>query len=377
MRGRHTRTRNHPRPSIPVHPTGRRPRGRHRRSRRPFHAAVVLLIALVAGVLAAGGASAATKPAHSACTDLDIPVTSGLLAARMHATLCLPASPAADIPLQVLVSGGTYNRTYWSGLGLPAYSYTARATSAGFATLAVDRIGTGASSHPLSTLVSAGVQADALHQVIAHARSGVLSGQKHSRVALAGHSLGSMAAVIAAARHPSDVDALILTGYSHRIAPGELLTSLASMHPAALDGRPLDPGYLTTRPGVRGSLFHASGEVDPAMLAADEATKDVASATELPDGVLAGLSRDTSRRITAPVLEANGENDSWACTAVDCTSAASLRAAEHGYFTAPLTTYVQPRSGHSLALARNGGAFTDFASVWLHHVLPETARSRS
>ncbi|RSM80595.1 alpha/beta hydrolase [Amycolatopsis sp. WAC 01375] len=376
MRGRHTRTRNHPRRSIPVQASGRRQHGRHRRSRRPFHAAVVLLIALAAGVLAAGGASAATEPARAACTDLDIPVASGLVAARMHASLCLPSSPAADIPLQVLVSGGTYNHTYWSGLGLPAYSYTARATSAGFATLAVDRIGTGASSHPLSTLVTASMQADALHQVITRARSGGLTGQKHARVALAGHSLGSMAAVIAAARHPADVDALILTGYSHRIAPAELLTSLASMYPAALEGRPLDPGYLTTRPGVRGSLFHATGEVDPAMLAADEATKDVASATELP-GVLVGLSRDTSRRITAPVLEANGEKDSWACTAVDCTSADSLRAAEQGYFTAPLTTYVQPHTGHSLALARDGGAFTDFASGWLHHVLAETARSRA
>ncbi len=295
----------------------------------------------------------------------------------MHATLCLPVLPAADIPLQVLVAGGTYNRTYWAGLGLPNYSYSARAASAGFATLAVDRIGTGRSSQPLSILVSASMQADALHQVITRVRSGVLTGRKHTRVALAGHSLGSMAAVIAAARHPADVDALILTGYSHRIAPGGLLTSLASMYPAASEGRPLDLGYLTTRPGVRGSLFHAYGEVDPAVLAADEITKDVASATELPDGVLAGLSRDTSRRITAPVLEANGERDSWACTAVDCASAASLLAAEHGYFTAPLTTYVQPRSGHSLALARDGGAFTDFASGWLHRVLTETARSRS
>ncbi|WP_167406454.1 alpha/beta fold hydrolase [Amycolatopsis thailandensis] len=337
----------------------------------------MLLIALAAGVLAAGGASAATTPPRAGCTDLDIPVTSGVVTARMRATLCLPASPAADVPLQILVSGGTYNRTYWSGLGLPAYSYAARATGAGFSTLAVDRIGTGASSHPLSTLVSAGMQADALHQVIARVRSCALTGQKHTRVVLAGHSLGSMAAVVAAARHPADVDALILTGYSHRIAPSELLTSLTSMYPAALEGRLLDPGYLTTRPGVRGSLFHSAGEVAPAVVAAEEATKDVASAAELPDAVLAGLSRDMSRRITAPVLEANGEKDSWACTAVDCTNADALHAAERGYFTVPLTTYVQPRAGHSLALARDGGAFTDFASIWLRHVLAEGSRSRS
>ncbi|SEP53991.1 Pimeloyl-ACP methyl ester carboxylesterase [Amycolatopsis saalfeldensis] len=355
--------------ALPEPGTGTHRRGRHRAVRRTFGTAVAGLLAAVATILAGPGPSASAASQIRSCTELDIPVTSGLLAETMHATLCPPAGSHVGAPLQVLVAGGTYNRNYWSGLGLDAYSYSARANAAGFATLAVDRIGTGASSHPLSILVTAGVQAEALHQVVARARSGALDGQQHDQVALVGHSLGSMASVIAAARHPHDVDAVILTGYSHRIAPDQLLTSLTSMHPAALEGHALDPGYLTTVPGVRAGLFHAADDVDPAILAADEATKDAASATELPDGALLGLTPATSRAITAPVLEANGGQDAWACTAVDCTSADTLRAAEQPNFTAPLTTYVQAKSGHCLALATDGDQFADYASEWLHHVL--------
>jgi pimeloyl-ACP methyl ester carboxylesterase len=264
---------------------------------------------------------------------------------------------------------GTYNRTYWSGLGLDAYSYTSQANATGNATVAVDRIGTGESSHPLSPLVTAGLQADAVHQLITRARSGGLDGRHHTRIALVGHSLGSMAAVIAAARHPGDADALILTGYSHQLAADQLLASLASMHPAVLEGRALDPGYLTTKPGARAKLFHAAGDVDPAVAAADEATKDASSATELPDAVLVGMAAATSRSIKIPVLEANGGHDAWACTAAQCGSAEALRAAEQPYFSGLLSTYVQPRAGHCLALAADGGQFSSFATNWLAGVL--------
>jgi pimeloyl-ACP methyl ester carboxylesterase len=310
----------------------------------------------------------ASAARQTTCAEVDEPVQSGLLTATMHATLC-STSTTQDAPLQVLVSGGTYNRTYWAGLGQHDYSYTRRANATGFDTLAVDRIGTGDSSHPLSALVTAWVQADAVHQLITRARNGTLDGHRHRLVALVGHSLGSMVAVIAAARFPGDAGAVILTGYSHLISGSQLLTSLTSMYPAALEGRRLDPGYLTTRPGVRAGLFHASDDVDPAVLTADEATKDASSATELPDAVLVGMAGATSRSITVPVLEANGGRDSWACTAVDCSSSEALRAAEQPYFSTPLTTYVQPRSGHSLALASDGGEFADFAGRWLTDVL--------
>ncbi|MFI5591266.1 alpha/beta hydrolase [Amycolatopsis sp. NPDC051758] len=366
MKGRHTRR---PRPSDPPRRRSGAYRGRHRAGSRAWGKFWPTLILLVATLLA-GMALPASAASQTTCAELDEPVHSGLLAATMHATLCSTSAAQGGAPLQVLVSGGTYNRMYWAGLGLDAYSYTRRANAAGFDTLAVDRIGTGDSSHPLSALVTASVQADAVHQLITRARTGALDGHHHSLVALVGHSLGSMAAVIAAARYPGDIGAVILTGYSHLISGDQLLTSLTSMYPAALEGRPLDPGYVTTRPSVRAGLFHAADDVDPAVVTADEASKDASSATELPDAVLLGLSPVTSHSITVPVLEANGGRDSWACTAVDCTSPQSLHAAEQPYFSTPLTTYVQPRSGHCLALAVDGGEFTDFASRWLTDVLP-------
>lgn len=327
--------------------------------------------------LIGAGPAAAGSPASSArgsgCHDVDIPTVSGTLAAVVHGTLCTPRA-GGDVPLQVLVAGGTYNRLYWSDLGVPGASYVSHAVAAGYATLALDRIGTGGSTHPVSTLVTGTAQADALHQVITRARSGALAGHRFRQVALVGHSLGSMISVMAAGQHPDDVDAVVLTGYSHTISPDQVDASLAAMHPAVEEGRALDSGYLTTKPGLRPGLFHVAADSDPAILGAEEATKDVGSMTELADAATVGTAAATSKAITAPVLEANGARDSWACAAVDCSSAAAFRAAEQPNFSRPLSTYLQPAAGHAVTLAGDRAqvfaAITGWLGIALHHARP-------
>lgn len=364
-KGRHALRSGHP----SVTDTARGARGRHRRQRsHTLVTALTLLIATICSV-PIGAAAAAAAPAVGSCTELDMPVTSGLLPLSMHGTLCTPPGAPADVPLEILVAGGTYSSVYWNGAGIAQYSYTLHANSAGFATLAVDRIGTGKSTHPLSILVNATMQTDILHQVIARAHAGTIDGNRYSRVALVGHSLGSMITVMEAAKYPEDVNAVVLTGYSHRISATQLLSTLNQMHPAALEGGTLDLGYLTTVPGAREGLFDNAADVDPAVVAADERTKDISSATELPDAVLAGLAPAVSRSISVPVLEADGGQDHWSCAAVDCANASTLLTAEQPDYSKPLTTYVRPQSGHALALARDGGEFDNFASTWLFRVL--------
>ncbi|MEV5729625.1 hypothetical protein AB0N50_28065 [Streptomyces pharetrae] len=70
---------------------------------------------------------------------------------RIAGTLCTPRGTRAGT-VQLLVHGGTYDRDYWSvraRTGSP--TYVESATRAGHATLASDRLGTGASSAPHSS----------------------------------------------------------------------------------------------------------------------------------------------------------------------------------------------------------------------------------
>ncbi|MET9260433.1 alpha/beta fold hydrolase [Amycolatopsis sp. NPDC004079] len=350
--------------------TSARPHRPRRSARR------TALLALAA--MTAASSLLATSPAVAAatgrtCHEVEMPVASGLVSGTVHGTLC---SPATGTPraLQILVPGGSYNRHYWDGVGVPQYSYTARANAGGYATLAIDRLGTGDSTKPLSALVTDTVQTDAIHQVIARARAGTLDSHRYSRVVLAGHSLGSLQSVLAATRHPGDVDAVVLSGYSHHVSLTETVRLLGTTHPRTLELSSLDPGYFTTIPNMRASMFDAADDVAPEVVAADEAGRDQFSAAEVPLALLGGLAPATTRAIGVPVLVANGGKDTWACPGSLCASADSLRASEQDAYSRPVSAYVLPRAGHSLAIAADGSQFADAVVAWLDRMLPGGTR---
>jgi hypothetical protein len=62
-----------------------------------------------------------------------------------------------------------------------AVTYVRAVTAAGFATLPIDRLGTGASSHPPVADVTATSGSFALHQVIQQLRAGRAGGNKQRR----------------------------------------------------------------------------------------------------------------------------------------------------------------------------------------------------
>lgn len=331
------------------------------------------------GLVAATASATAFVTAPSAaaaprtCHEVDVPVASGLVTGTMHGTLCAPAT-ASPRALQVLVPGGSYNRHYWDGVGLPQYSYTAAANAKNYATLTLDRLGTGDSTKPLSALVTDTVQTDAIHQVIARARAGTLDSRRYSRVVLAGHSLGSLQAALEASRHPGDADAVILSGYSHHVSLTETVRLLGTTHSRTLELSSADPGYFTTIPNQRAAMFDAADDVAPEVVAADEAGRDQFSAAEVPLALLGGLDPATTRAIGVPVLVANGGQDTWACPGTLCASADSLRASEQDAYSRPVSAYVLPRAGHSLAIAADGRQFADAVASWLDRTLPGGAR---
>ena len=87
---------------------------------------------------------------------------------------------------------------------------------AGYATLAVDTLGNGASSHshPGPTYdVQLPIQMETMHALITQIKSGTTGVPLASQHVFLPHSSGSVLAATLTETHPSDIDALILTGY--------------------------------------------------------------------------------------------------------------------------------------------------------------------
>src|SRR5687768_944695 len=67
---------------------------------------------------------------------------------RMVGTFCRPKHDD-EHTLQILIHGASHNRHYWDFPFMPRrYSYVRQANASGFATLAIDRLGTGDSDRP-------------------------------------------------------------------------------------------------------------------------------------------------------------------------------------------------------------------------------------
>ncbi|MQA14618.1 MAG: hypothetical protein GEV09_10720 [Pseudonocardiaceae bacterium] len=188
---------------------------------------------------------------------------------------------------------------------------------------------------------------------------------------------------------------------------------LPASYPAAADpefaGRALDPGYLTSLPGTRYEQFDGPAQVDPAVLAYDEAHKSTVTATELANYPLI-LNRPLDVRV--PVFLVAGKLDSLFCkenfdavpapaggsgplgTALgdlaepsedttlpqsqdvtgstlggtDCSSAEALVADEAPHLGPNVPSvdgFVLPRAGHDLNQARHARDHFDAVNTWI------------
>ncbi|AHH98139.1 alpha/beta hydrolase [Kutzneria viridogrisea] len=344
------------------------------RSRRTALIALTSLTLALTAVPAAHAASAS-------CREVDLPVslTRGQAAGEhVHGRLCQPAG-SHPRTVQLLLPGLTYDHTYWD---LPdredtgRYSYTRAATAAGAATFALDRIGTGASSHPTGLAVTVDSNAFVVHQVVAALRSGAVDPAGFGSVVLVGHSYGSWVSWYEASDY-QDVDAVVLSGISHQINLTAPVRLLPNFYPAALDhaftGRGLDPTYLTSQPGQRYMMFADPAPVDPALRAYDEAHKQTVTAGEIANFPLI-LVRPLDIRV--PVLLVNGTEDRLFCGVpggADCSSAQALTAAERprlGGRVPSVDAFVLPGSGHDLNEAPNARDWFAVAQRWIARTAP-------
>ncbi len=331
-----------------------------RRAAAAAAAAAAAVSALVAAPMA--GAQASGLPALT-CSAHVLPVRiadPGPADQALWGQLCYRGSEPRTV--QVLVPGASYNHLYWNFPDQDGYySYVDAVTAAGYATFDVDRVGTGSSSHPPSSELDLNAGAVALHDAVTALRSGAVNGHAFTHVIMVGHSIGSYEVWLEVARY-HDVDAVIATGALHALSP-DIGAIEANLYPAADDpkfaGSGLDPGYLTTVPGTRGSIFYDPATTNPGVVAADEADKDTVTVPELVSATsIVGLpaAQQPTYQITVPVLSVVGEDDALFCAGVtvyNCADPSSVQGFESQYFPsrARLRVVVIPDTGHALALS--------------------------
>lgn len=299
----------------------------------------------------------ATAAPETTCRNVAVPVVVGGQSGSIAGTLCAP--PGATT-VQLLVPGCTYNRFYWDLPYQPdTYSYVRAANRAGYATLAIDRLGSGASLHPLSVAHTLEADIRTVHEVAVALRDGSL-GTAYSKVVGVGHSLGSIIAAKVAGLY-GDFDALVTTSYSHVINYSNAYIEIALRdHMAAGDPKfaamGLDPGYLTSQPGMRARTFHYAANIDPAMEALEESLlKDTETLTEA--ATIAAYPLDNpDRNVNIPVLAVNGDHERIFCGlySADCTSSEAVAAHERSFYGpgATVEATVLEGTGHDLCIER-------------------------
>jgi len=264
--------------------------------------------------------------------------------------------------VHLLLSGATYGAVYWDFPLLPEfYSYVRSLTSAGYATLNIDRIGIGESSHPPADQVTIQANAFVVHQLVQALRDGRIG--SFSKVILVGHSLGSGIALSEQAQY-GDVNGLILSGFLHATGPGfaEVPTLV---YPAQNDPRfaskNLPDGYFTTIPGKR-SAFYFEPVADPNVIARDEQTKETITLGEINTFPPLVLSPTDTQSIHVPVLFVIGSRDNVFCTPPLCSEARL----EPGFYPADAQVEVRvlPGTGHDLNLHFTAPVFFGIAREW-------------
>lgn len=305
---------------------------------------------------------------------------------RMFVRFCQPAKKASST-VQVLIHGITYDHGYWNIAdpdGSERYSWETAAAKAGYATLAIDRLGAGLSSHPPSIEVDLNSNVAMVKALVHALREGKVDAPPGSvttkKVVLIGHSYGSITSWFAASNNP-EVDAVVATGATHNIREIESFLVVATpLYPAIADprysGTALDPGYLVNRPGTKyGNFYAPDTNVDERVLAADEASTGTVTFSELNNyPAFFRVPLD----IKVPVFLIIGTNDGIFCSlhpgdlGAPCGDAASLIASEGPKLgpNAKVDAYIVDGAGHALNAVRSSQETFAATMKWLKKNVP-------
>lgn len=315
-------------------------------------------------------------PSVGTCQAVRLPVAhpSGAVG-ELAGVYCVPViNLTTPTTLQFVVHGGTYSHNYWAWPQHPeVYSYVDKAVRAGYAVLAIDRLGDGASSRPASSEDSADAQIATLRQAILAARNGSL-GPHYGRVEYVGHSFGSYYGVALASRYPYLVDALLLTGFGAHVSAAT--AAFDSTDDVSAKYLPrfgmLDEGYITNKPGTRIHHLYYLPDADPAVISEDEKTEDTLARTELATRPKSSAIYTQALPASLPVMIINGNHDLHYCTSdtYDCSATSNWYTGEAATFPpgACLAGALE-ESGHVLQLHRSARVTDQLMLDWSRQVL--------
>ncbi len=346
----------------------------------------VILITILGLMIPAWSAVRAEVGAVS-CDAVHVPVSldEGLPADQwIYAELCVPHGA---MTVHLLVTPAVTNHRFWDPPFEPErYSYVRALNDAGYATLNIDPIAGGQSSHPFSALVTMDAYVLQVHQLVQQLRAGAIGGRAFSRVVSNGMSNGAVTALLEAARY-GDVDAVVAMGMSVPVNAVGLGAAAATAvkGPAFLDprfaGRGLDPGYVVFSEDFHRRAVLSPDGYDPRLVAALASVEDTITVAYLANGGFR-IAQSVSLPVIAeipnvrvPVLIALGQQDAFMCgtppLGTDCSSAATVRASNAAMFagTPRLDAFVLPRAGHDLNLAINAPEFFAQVVTWTGDVL--------
>lgn len=297
--------------------------------------------------------------------------------------LCWQGSLQGKV-VQVLIPGFSYDRNYWDIPYQPqTYSYVRAANNAGYATLNIDRVGTGQSSRPADP-ASLTVQNEAymVHQVVAALHTGKIASTPFTKVVLVGHSLGAAIALYTAANY-SGIEGVVLSGTMTK-TNAEFLPKLAvNYFPANQDPKfkdlNLPDAYLTTKPGTRGASFYNVDYAKKEVIDVDEATKQTGTPTER---ATIAVTRDPNltKRVRVPVLLTVGSKDLLFCndkdTALSCANDEAVMNREKDNYSpqACLEAFALQQSGHDMNLHPNAQDWYKRTNDWLAKRVGKTAK---
>lgn len=270
--------------------------------------------------------------------------------------------------VQLLVSGLTYDHTYWD---FPDSSYVNFATQMGFATFNIDRIGVGQSDQPPASEVTVPTEANTINQIVGKLKSGEVAKHKFMNVIGVGHSLGAAMLIIAAANANSQFNGLILADYTHAANIPFIVSIAAMRHPASEEAKfkSSPTGYFTSIDGTRGTQFYTEQYADPKIIARDEELKATGTSGEAAS-VNAARDPTYSNAIRVPILFVVGQQDKLDCDeatpGLSCVDNQAIRDREAHLFTgsSSFKAFVLPKSGHSTNLHRSASLFFFVANLW-------------
>jgi len=212
--------------------------------------------------------------------------------------------------IQVAVHGATHFHLYWDSPRINgiSYSYARHMARRGYTVLAIDQLGTGASSQPDGDFVTLDETSSALHQVLASLRTcDNPTGHEFETIALVGHSNGSLTSVYATGTY-HDADALVTTAWLHvphplPFDPGAILSVLTT---------PYIPATAFSKE-FRTSIFYHVPTTDPDFIDFEHENlgPGVQARAQFIDlfTVAQNSSLSRSTGVTVPVLVQNGDFD--------------------------------------------------------------------